>query len=372
MTPEDGPQFISGMTIQLDILAIEPFYGGARRAMMEALTRYSRHNWNLMKLPARRMDRRLAAAAQWFAEQISRQPVGRYDILFTSEAINMADFVRTMPELSKKPIIVYYHDNQLPAEGARAESPLHLVNLSTANTATEIWFNSLYHLKSFLRKATSLIEKHPELSGRNPLPKLTGMAQLMPPPIDFVLDQERLPHQLARNPKLVLVESFGCDVNALNQGLNLLERRAERIQLITIDRIDGMETEFPVEVVSSLKEEAVIKAISTAGIMLSTRNEPATDWLAIRALATGCWPIFPDSGVYPELLPPSMHSCCLYEPNSTDRMGTLIQNSWLTERPNKWDREVSKIMTRFTAEDACHAIDDRLEEIIEKGMGPKL
>ena len=48
---------------QLDILALEPFYGGVRKAVVEAVTRYSRHRWKVLKLPARKMERRLAVAA---------------------------------------------------------------------------------------------------------------------------------------------------------------------------------------------------------------------------------------------------------------------------------------------------------------------
>src|SRR4051812_9579436 len=58
-------------TTQLDILALEPFYGGARRVMLESLIKCSRHRWTLLKLPPRRIERRLIAAAHWFAEQLS-------------------------------------------------------------------------------------------------------------------------------------------------------------------------------------------------------------------------------------------------------------------------------------------------------------
>src|SRR6185295_958054 len=137
------------MAVPLDILALEPFYGGGRRAMLETIMRYSRHRWTILRLPPRRIERRLAAAAHWFAEQLTRHFSGRIDILFTSEAMNLADLIRTLPELANRPRVVYFHDNQLPPEGMRAESPLHLVNLTTANAATEIWFNSLFHLRNF-------------------------------------------------------------------------------------------------------------------------------------------------------------------------------------------------------------------------------
>src|SRR3954471_925599 len=83
----------SGMSSkQLDILALEPFYGGVRRMMLETVIRCSRHRWTLLRLPPRRIERRLSAAAAWFAEQLSRHWVGRVDLIFTSEALNLSEF----------------------------------------------------------------------------------------------------------------------------------------------------------------------------------------------------------------------------------------------------------------------------------------
>src|SRR3954452_1075881 len=160
------------MSRQLDILALEPFFGGGRRNMLETLIHYSRHRWTVLKLPPRRIERRLIAAAHWFSEQLTRHWVGRVDVLFTSEALNLFDFLRMMPGLRKKPAVVYFHSNQLPEVAAKVDGPLDIVNLNSAASAREIWFNSVYHLKSFLSKASAFIERHPELAGRNPLPEL--------------------------------------------------------------------------------------------------------------------------------------------------------------------------------------------------------
>ena len=92
------------MSKQLDILALEPFYGGGRRHMLETLIHYSRHRWTVLKLPPRRIERRLTAAAHWFAEQLSRHWVGRVDLLFTSEALNLADLYRLMPNLLQQAV----------------------------------------------------------------------------------------------------------------------------------------------------------------------------------------------------------------------------------------------------------------------------
>src|SRR4051794_22317199 len=208
------------MSHQLDILALEPFYGGARRVMLESLIHCSRHRWTLLKLPPRRIERRLTTAAHWFAEQLSRHWAGRCDVLLTSEAMNLADLYRLVPALLKKPSVVYFHNNQLPEPDATTESSLDLVNLNTATAATEIWFNSLYHLRTFLAKASALVRRHPELSSRSPMAELTARAQLMPPPIDFSMLHE-LAHAggLKRDKRTIYVETRDANTNLLNRAL---------------------------------------------------------------------------------------------------------------------------------------------------------
>src|SRR3954447_2443376 len=166
------------MSSQLDILALEPFYGGPRRVMLESVIHCSKHRWTLLKLPPRRIERRLTAAAHWFAEQLSRHWVGHTDLLFTSEALNLSDLYRLVPELLKKPSVVYFHSNQLPDPSATTQTPLDLVNLNTAAAASEIWFNSLYHLRSFLARADALVRRHPELSNHNPMAEMTAKSQV--------------------------------------------------------------------------------------------------------------------------------------------------------------------------------------------------
>src|SRR4051794_4848584 len=88
---------------QLDILALEPFYGGVRRVMLDQVIHCSRHRWTVLKLPPRRIERRLTAAAHWFAEQLSRHWVGRVDMVFTNEGLELSDLYRLGAGPPEKP-----------------------------------------------------------------------------------------------------------------------------------------------------------------------------------------------------------------------------------------------------------------------------
>jgi len=347
---------------QLDILALEPFYGGARKAMLETLFRYSRHRWTLLKLPPRSVERRLAAAAQWFAEQLSRHLTGHTDVLVTSETMNLADLFRLAPTLAKCPSVVYFHDNQLPRPTSTSNNPLHLVNLNTAQAASEIWFNSLYHLRAFLAKATAMVQRYEELSTRNPLPDISAKARLMLPPIDFHWLRELDGSQIQRDSRALFLDTRAADLPLLNSALGILSRRAVHCRLLTVGPVEGLSEVFPRRALPERDELAHIAAMFEAGIHLSVRLDAAADHHALRALFLGCWPIFPKSGVYPELLPASLHGSCLYEP-SANALANRLHDAIGRARPLEYAAEIERGLSRFEAISACKAIDQRLEQL---------
>lgn len=351
------------MSKQLDILALEPFYGGIRRMMLESLIRCSRHRWTLLKLPPRRIERRLSAAAQWFAEQLTRHWVGSVDLLFTSEALNLADLYRLMPELIKKPSVVYFHSNQLPGAHDPPGAPFELVNLNTAAAATEIWFNSIYHLQSFLSRATALVRRHPELMARSPMPELTAKAQLMHPPVDLeALHEIAATEQIQRDKRIVFVETRDADLRIVNSAFGLVYRRGEKFTLVTVGPVDGLNEDLPRMTLAESDDRAQIRAMLQAGIFFSAKPGAPCDHHAVRALAAGCWPLCPQFGVYKELLPDVLHSSCLYD-GTSDTLAGRMQDVWHLDHPAGYERELWSILHQYDPIVACKAIDERLEQL---------
>lgn len=346
----------------LDILALEPFYGGIRRVMLETLIRRSRHRWTLLKLPPRRIERRLSAAAIWFAEQLSRHWVGRVDVLFTSEAMNLADLVHRVPELAGKPSVAYFHSNQLPDPWSTVEQLHDVVNLSTATTCTEMWFNSLYHLRNFLSRASALVERHPELAGRNPMPQIMQKARLMPPPVETSLAFDAAMQRSQRQPRTIFFDTREADTNLLNEVFASLSGMGEPFSLVTVGPVDELKNELPRRTVSESDERAQFRALHEAGIILSGKPNAACDHHMVRALSAGCWPIAPQLGVYPEILPERMHTPCLYDGTPEGLLNHLL-DAWNFERVGGYQEELDAILHQFNPLSACRAIDQRLEEL---------
>ena len=358
------------MSRQLDILALEPFFGGGRRHMLETLIHYSRHRWTLLKLPPRRIERRLTAAAHWFAEQLTRHWVGRVDLLFTSEALNLADLYRLMPTLSKNPSVVYFHSNQLPHPSVVSDNPLDVANLNTATAANEIWFNSMYHLRDFFGRAASLVARHPELSGRDPIADITAKAHLMPPPVDFTTINELVAHgPPPRNPRAIFVDTRYANVKVLNAALQAINRRGEKFELITIGPVEELSPDQPRITLPEQDEIAHVKAMLRCGIFVSVKDGCPCDYRAVRALAAGCWPVTPATGCYHELIPQRIHGHTLYDGSGMD-LAHRIQDVWHLEPPSGYEDDQATILSQFDPMYACRAFDERLEQLVASQQQP--
>lgn len=355
------------MSTQLDILALEPFYGGARRNMLETMIRCSKHRWTLLKLPPRRLERRLSAASIWFAEQLSRHWVGRVDVLFTSEAMNLADLYRYVPALIRKPSVVYFHSNQLPEPAAKTMGPHDVVNLNTATAATEVWFNSLYHLRLFLAKASALVQRHQELAVRSPMPEITAKAHVMSPPVDLSLVHQLAPAaQGQRNKRRIFVETRDADPYVLNRALATIARRGEQFELITVGPADELNADLPRKTLPELDESGHVRAMLESGIFVSTRRGATADYHAVRALACGCWPLLPAGCAYGELLPSVLGSSCLYD-GSAEVLAGRLQDAWHLDHPSGYEQDLTRILSRFDPNVACRIMDDRFEQLSQNG-----
>ena len=348
---------------QLDILALEPFYGGARRAMLETIVRCSRHRWTVLKLPPRRIERRLAVAANWFAEQLTRHWVGRVDLLFTSEAMNLASLAKLMPQLAHKPTVVYFHENQLPDVHTNTDAPLDLVNLNTAAAATEIWFNSEWHQKTFVARASTLIERHRSLGGVEALWEIQRKMLLVPPPIDMNAVHEATCAKIARDPTALFVETRGADVGLLNEALAILRQRGQPFRLITVGPVEALSGDVPRQALPEVDDVAHARALCEAGVIVSVKPEAASDFLVVRGLAAGCRPVLPASGFYAELLPRPLQRTGLYDV-APEPLADRLQDAMGPYAHAVAGEDLRTTLRPFDPISTCKAIDEKFEELV--------
>lgn len=351
------------MSEQLEILAIEPFYTGSRRLMLETLVRRSRHRWTVLRLPGRRIERRLEAAAQWFAEVVLRRPPMNFDLLFTSEAINLPELYQLCPELAGRPVVTYFHENQLPPPGRGVTRPIDHVNLLTAVEASEIWFNSLHHLRTFMGRATAVVKQLPHYFEPETMQRVTSRSQLVAPPVEVGAVREiEASSGFERDRRSVFADLRGADTRLLADGLAALQARGERFELVTVGPRGHLPANFPRTALPEHDEDGATFAMARCGTYLSTQTDAMFDPRAVMALASGMRAVLPEAGCYPEIVPSGALASSLYQPRP-DFLASALQDRWALPELSGWDEDLRAGVAQFDAESVVGTIDWKLSSL---------
>jgi hypothetical protein len=334
--------------------------------MLDAMVRCSRHRWTVLKLPPRRVERRLTSAARWFAELLSRHPVRGVDVVFVSDAMALTDLLHYVPALLDVPAVAYFHDNHLPPPGVSGEDELGLINLQTASVATEAWFNSTFHLKTFLARAGAAAKRSNDPAVHNLLSGLMRKLQVVHPPMDLALIQRvSAAYTGEHDPYMIFADLRGGGAGVLGEALRQLTPTCEGIELASVGNGEIPADGLLQRTIPGADEIAQVHAMRKAGVVVGTRTDALYDPQAVWAMAVGCWPVLPAAGFYPELVPESLHDACLYD-GTANGLAEKLSAFW-RRRDRAVGREMAKSLRSFDALTACRDIDARLEKLAEHG-----
>ncbi len=221
----------------MHVLAIEPYFGGSHRAFLDAVVRRSRHRWTLLTGPPRHWKWRMRNAPLALARQLCRQLASAdnrsdepFDLVFCSDMLDLAqwrgllcqglplddrgadsmvaglsgphlsatDWSASRMRIATLPAITYFHENQWTyPESPRARHDAHYgyTNLLTALASDEVWFNSEFHQREFLRAARDFVARMPDERDTHNLDGLASRCAVVPPGFEPVATRDDLRRQ---------------------------------------------------------------------------------------------------------------------------------------------------------------------------------
>lgn len=168
----------------MNVLALEPYYGGSHRALIDGWIEVSRHDWTCLTLPAHHWKWRMRHAAITFADML-KDDNRAFDVIFCSDMLNLATFRGLAPpRISNLPAVVYFHENQLTyPDQYRTQRDYHYAfdNFQTMLAADAVWFNSAYHYHEFFTACRQFLERFPDYSLADKLDDVAKHVQVLPP-----------------------------------------------------------------------------------------------------------------------------------------------------------------------------------------------
>jgi glycosyltransferase involved in cell wall biosynthesis len=326
---------IVGATVEvapcfMNIWLIEPYFTGSHQAWAEGYQAHSRHEVHLLRLPGRFWKWRMQGGAITLARKAASLD-GQPDLILASDMLNVPVFLSmSAHRVASIPIALYFHENQLTyplPPGEKRDLHYGFVNLVSALRADALFFNSAYHLAQFLDELPRLLKHFPDYNELWIVDALRSRAQVLPLGLDLARLDAIRPHEARTSRPMVLwnhrweydkdpaaffAALYALADEGLDFGVTLLGEsfRNQPAEFLEARRLLGERL-----VHFGYAEDAADYArwLWEADIVVSTAIHEFFGAAVVEACYCCCFPVLPRRLSYPELIPPDLHSDCLYE-----------------------------------------------------------
>jgi glycosyltransferase involved in cell wall biosynthesis len=302
----------------MNILALEPYYGGSHKAFIDSLSKFSGHTWSILTLPPHKWKWRMRHSAITFAGQTAEllKKGQRPDMVFCGDMLNLAEFTALAPvEVSRLPKVLYFHENQLTypvrVEDER-DYQFAMTNLTSALAADAVWFNSCFHMNSFLEALVKFLKSMPDFQPLEVPDIIRAKSSVYPPGI---ADLEKLPERKPGPLRILWAARWEHDKNPelFFTALEILKGKKVRFRLSVIgqsfrDRpgvFDDARKSFSDHIdhwgyqITRADYESVLRQ---ADAIVSTANHEFFGISLVEAMASGAYPLVPNRLSYPEII----------------------------------------------------------------------
>jgi glycosyltransferase involved in cell wall biosynthesis len=329
------------------IALVEPYYGGSHRAWADGYAAHSKHEVELLTLPATFWKWRLQGAHLTLADDfraVTRKS-GHFDLLLASSMLDLAGFLGLVrSELAGAPVVYYVHENQLtyPLSPLDREDTGHAMkNWISMASADLVAFNSGYHLRTwsealpgFLRRCPD--ERHmrlvePVMAGAEVLPVGVDLARLDQVPrrsrsVPLILWNQRWDHDKGPSEfaaALTALAETGVAFEVALAGEQFVNDPPEFTMLR--DRLASRLIHY-----GFASEDRYVELLRAADIVVSTAHQEFFGIAITEAVYAGAFPLLPNRVVYPDRIPAVHHDRCLFD----DEAGLVSRLSWALANRN--------------------------------------
>jgi glycosyltransferase involved in cell wall biosynthesis len=363
------------------ILALEPYYGGSHKAFLDGYRDHSRHEVELLTMPARKWKWRMRGAALLMHEAVRRR--GEFDVLLVSDFLDLAALMGMAPRLPPAVrTVAYFHENQLtypvPSEDER-DYQYGFTNITTCLAADRVLFNSRYHRDSFLEGVRTLLRRMPDHVPEGTPASIERRAQVVPVGVDLSAIDAQRPFAAPRAGPLTILwnHRWEYDKGADEFFDLMLELQAEgrdfRLAVTgqQFRTVPGVFDRARRALGRHVRQFGYVEGrdeyyrlLLECDVVVSTAGQEFFGISVVEAVYAGCLPLLPARLSYPELLPARRHGTCLYA-DRDDLKSRLVH--WLDHAEEARALCLSDDVARFGWECVAPMLDAAMDEVRGEG-----
>ncbi|MDH5527650.1 MAG: DUF3524 domain-containing protein [Nitrospirota bacterium] len=339
------------MADTLNVLALEPWHAGSHQDFLNGLAGRSHHRFHLHTLPGRYWKWRQTGSGMILAHRVLADPPP-CDLIFASDFLNLPDFLAlTRRRWPNAPAVLYFHENQFTyplSEGHDLDPAYPQANLSGAAVADAVWFNSEYHLTSFLAGLDQLLSMCPDFAPRHLADAIAAKSAVMPLGVDLegltphlgppgegpltILWNHRWEHD--KNPDGFFAALFALAEAGHDFRLIVAGQAFSRVPKI----FDTARTKLAAHIDhwGYVEDRARYAALlGRADVVVSVAHHDFFGVGVVEAVHANCLPILANRLNYPHLVPEKAHARCLLNDDAelVDRLEVLVRSPALARQP---------------------------------------
>lgn len=331
---------------QLRVLALEPYYGGSHRAVLDGLVERIDADWTLLTLPPRKWKWRMRGAAITMASQIAQMERDgadlAFDVVFASTFINLAEFRGMVAaSVAAVPAVVYFHENQLlypNRHTADWDYQFPLTNITSAISAQCCAFNTRWNLDGFVSQIPGFMREFPDHRPVGLGELIAAKSRVVHVPFDPVpfdaagwergarcrivwphrWEHDKNPEEFFAAVSTLAAEGLDFEVAVAGQSFRETEGLMHEAARALGDRL--------VHCAEPASRAEYAALLGSADVAVSTANNEFFGLAMVEAAYAGCYPIVPDRLAYPELYPPA------YRYGTTDELVARLRGV-IVDRP---------------------------------------
>ena len=309
------------------IALLESYYGGSHKAWADGYQRFSRHEIDLITLPAQFWKWRMQGAAITFARLLDTTP----DLILASSMIDLSIFrALTRDRLAEVPVAMYFHENQLSYPQSRRQNHgwrYGFINFVSALCADASFFNSQFHLEDFMAQLPLMLKHFADYKELQTIGEIREKSSVLPLGIDLRrFDQYRGESSANDAPIILWNHRWEHDKDPatfVDSMIELAEAGYEFKLAFTGEQFGEAPLAFQ-QAQSGLGERIIqlgylasfadyARLLWRADYVVSSARQEFFGVSVCEAIYCDCIPILPDRLNYPHLIPEDLKAACLYQ-----------------------------------------------------------
>jgi len=316
----------------MKILLVEPYYTGSHKQWANGYQKYSHHEIKILSLKGQFWKWRMHGGAVTLAKEFDTMD-WEPDLILATDMLDLTTFLSLNREKSHGiPIAIYFHENQLSYPWSPEDRDIQqqrdthygFINYASALVADRVFFNSEFHMNSFLDALHPFLKHFPDHNELGSVSIIHNKSSVLHLGMDleqfdsYKVEKEGKPlilwnhrWEYDKNPELFFsilerVKNDGYNFHLTVLGENFSKSPAIFEQAKNIFKHEIIQWGY------TESSDEYAEWLWKADILPVTSNQEFFGASVMEAIYCGVWPILPDRLTYPELIPKESQKEHLY------------------------------------------------------------